>query len=766
MVSTCLIQALMLYAFFCVTNAKRDEIQLEHGQPYNLTLTSNYPEEGRPSSTWLVRAPDDCRILVRFVEFMLQNIDDTLVVGTGSSVRESSSILARFSGMFPSQSILVPSQRAWLKLNTSSGSVLPHRLEIILEALHHERDIALSDNQTTEIASPDYPNGYPNYADILWRISAPAGQSVTFRFRDIDLEDRYDKIIIGTGSDFSDRGTRLAFISNRYNKTDLPTDLIIPGDAEIWLRFHADISKTFRGFLIEITAGPDPFEELNVEPSERQIEVASPLNIASENYPSPYPRSQNVTWYLNPPINKLIRVDVISCHLEPKHDSVKMDTRLGNGSDVLFLNGSFTPRGFYAEFPVNESVVIRFESDYSVAYQGFWIRVSAVVEKKTKITPMTKVELAEKQPDVAGSSTNNNRSNGFMIPMFSAIGVVVLLALVSTLTISCYFVRRRRTKPMVAGHQVLSHLYTTPDTRDFRTPAHPRHRSQDSPSHSIPMVQVSCSSRVDDPHNKESDYQEFDNDDDDHYDAVGQNTSTSSSHSPGIDHHHYSVAAGDPAQHDTGVYCKIEHDYATAINDTENEYANFQEGDMTTPEVESKMLAIKPFYMTTIENTQKATTTIAYHRYLPMTACAAKKPTDNEQRLPPGATTKENDFDDKKHAYVNLTTNLVSDETTDGKVHGVKNDSNDVTKNETFYEAMSPKSNDDRVNETVDELENESAGSGDRTVVDTYTVGHQREHGRHQVKKPKVAPKRKRNKGDVIQKNSYENATYEKYSIS
>lgn len=109
------------------------EIQLEHGQPYNLTLTSNYPEEGRPSSTWLVRAPDDCRILVRFVEFMLQNIDDTLVVGTGSSVRDSSSILARFSGMFPSQSILVPSQRAWLKLNTSSGSVLPHRLEIILE---------------------------------------------------------------------------------------------------------------------------------------------------------------------------------------------------------------------------------------------------------------------------------------------------------------------------------------------------------------------------------------------------------------------------------------------------------------------------------------------------------------------------------------------------------------------------------------------------------------------------------------------------------
>lgn len=319
---------------------------------------------------------------------------------------------------------------------------------------------------------------------------------------------------------------------------------------------------------------------------------------------------------------------------------------------------------------------------------------------------------------------------------------------------------------MQAGHQVLSHLYTTPDTGDFRTPAHPRNRSQDSPSHSIPMVQVSCSSRVDDLHNKESDYQEFDNDDDDHYYAVGQTTSTSRSHSPGIDHHHYSVAAGDPAQHDTSAYCQIEHDYATAINDTENEYANFQEGDMTTPEVESKMLAVKPFYMTTIENTQKATPTIAYHRYLPMTACATKKPTDNEQRLSPGATTKENDFDDKKHAYVNMTTNLLSDETTEGKVHGVKNDSNDVTKNETFYEAMSPKSNDDRVKETVHELENESAQSGDRTVVDTYTVGDQREHGRHQVVKPKVAPKRKRNKGDVIQKNSYSNAIYDKYSIS
>lgn len=78
------------------------------------------------------------------------------------------------------------------------------------------------------------------------------------------MEDRYDKIIIGTGSDISDSGTHLAFISNRYNKTDLPTDLIIPGDAEIWLRFHTDISKTFRGFLIEITAGPDPFEGMYI----------------------------------------------------------------------------------------------------------------------------------------------------------------------------------------------------------------------------------------------------------------------------------------------------------------------------------------------------------------------------------------------------------------------------------------------------------------------------------------------------------------------
>lgn len=58
-----------------------------------------------------------------------------------------------------------------------------------------------------------------------------------------------------------------------------------------------------------------------------------------------------------------------------------MGTRFGNDDDVLFLNGSSTPRGFYAEFPVNESVVIRFESDYSVAYQGFWIRVSAMDER-------------------------------------------------------------------------------------------------------------------------------------------------------------------------------------------------------------------------------------------------------------------------------------------------------------------------------------------------------------------------------------------------
>ncbi|XP_041484284.1 uncharacterized protein LOC121430918 [Lytechinus variegatus] len=746
--TSCLIQAWLLSTFVCMATAKRDEIELHPGHPYNLTVTSGYPEVSRPPSTWLVRAPDDCRILVRFVEFMLQNIDDTLVVGTGSSVRDTSSILARFSGLFPSQSILVPSQRAWLKLNSTSGGALPHRLEIILEAIHHERDVALSDNQTTEISSPGYPHDYPNYADIVWRISAPTQQSVTFRFKDIQIENRYDKITIGVGSDYSDRRNHLAFITSHYNKTDLPTDLIVPGYNKIWLRFQTDNSKAFRGFLIDITAGPDQFEEFQVELGEQQINITSPINIASENYPSPYPEHQNITWYLNPPINKSIRVDVISSHLESKHDIVEISTTSAK-DDVLVLTGSLAPRGFSVEYPANESVTIRFESDYSVEYQGFWFRVSAI-ERENIVTPIPKLESPENFPDTGGSSTDNNDSNGFMIPMLSGIGVAVLLILVSTLIISCYCVRRRRTKPMESGREVLSHLYTTPDTGDIRSPAHIRGRFPDSPSLGIPMVQVSSGSRADVPNGSDSGYLELDNGDEDDYDAVGQATPTGNQPSPSLSHHHYTVASGNPTRHDTAGYCQIEHDYATSLNESVNDYANLEEASVAEPDVGPNVLANKPLYMTKIENNRKARDANTYHTYLPMSASATKTPNGNEPRMPAGSATKDIDLDLKKHTYVNLINNHSSDETTGRQ----------VTTNETVYEVMTSESNNDRVDETVDERVNEVG----RGAADTYVVGHRKEQPKHNGMKPKVAPKRKKIKD--FKKNSYSNAMYDKYVIS
>ena len=310
---------------------------------------------------------------------------------------------------------------------------------------------------------------------------------------------------------------------------------------------------------------------------------------------------------------------------------------------------------------------------------------------------------------------------------------------------------------MKASHDVLSHLYTTPDTGALHTPPHSHHRSPDSPSRSvnIPMVQVSCSNRVNELQSPNSSaYHEYDNDPD--YDAVGQATPTS------IDQHVYSVAVGNRTRHDIAEYSRVNHDYATSINDQENDYENYRETDMATTDVDMTVMANKPVYMTKIENSRKAQVTNTYHKYLPMNACTTRKPTEKNTQVLPVATTTENYSDEKKHAYVNLTNKTPSDETTGDKAHGARNISDGVTMNDTYYEAMSPERN-GNVNETVYELENES---GDGTVGDTYIIGNQRKNPRNCVVKPKVAPKRKKNKSNATLKNSYMNATYDKYSIS
>ena len=58
----------------------------------------------------------------------------------------------------------------------------------------------LTDN-TGEIESPNYPSDYPHNADCIWQITLQEGQQIMIEFHDMDIEKRYDRLLIGEGTD-------------------------------------------------------------------------------------------------------------------------------------------------------------------------------------------------------------------------------------------------------------------------------------------------------------------------------------------------------------------------------------------------------------------------------------------------------------------------------------------------------------------------------------------------------------------------------------
>ncbi|XP_072170174.1 procollagen C-endopeptidase enhancer 1-like [Diadema setosum] len=373
-----LLTAFGLVLLPAVLAADKVKISLHEGSVYNLTGPDSMPESDR-SLVWIASAPERTRILIRVVDFMLRSVNDTLTIGTGSDFRDSSTTLTSLVGRFPRHSVLLPSDMGWLHIDSAAISSPENRMRLELTALQPHQEIAMTGNSPIEISSPGYPLEYPNYADFSWTIKVPAGNSSLVRFIDVDVEYYYDKILIGTGVEVED-ASWLTRISRSFNGTVLPTDVVL-AERYIWIRFKSDRSKTYGGFQLSVIPRPsldnfDFYEESSGQPI--KLDIGDEINLVSPNYPSPYPHGENTTWYFDPPTGHLLRVDVISCHLEPRHDSVRIGTgRQVDGNSSLRLTGTSTPRGYSQLFAVNESLWIQFLSDFSVSYQGFWLRISA-----------------------------------------------------------------------------------------------------------------------------------------------------------------------------------------------------------------------------------------------------------------------------------------------------------------------------------------------------------------------------------------------------
>ncbi|XP_071490718.1 uncharacterized protein [Diadema antillarum] len=241
------------------------------------------------------------------------------------------------------------------------------------------------------LESPGYPSGYDDYQDCSWvftsttppstnNVGIAANDIIQLDFRDIALENGYDYLVVGQGSDPSDPSSVL------YRFTGSTQESLTITDEAIWLRLETDsstVDNAAKGFALSLS-------ERNSEdvPADKPPGNNSPLNITcggnvavpvdgvqvieSPNFPQDYPHRLDCTWYLTTDQAR-IRLSIRDFMTEYFYDVLE----IGYGSDptdsstkFAEFSGTVQP----ASFMIKDSAAwIHFTSDYANASSGFSI---------------------------------------------------------------------------------------------------------------------------------------------------------------------------------------------------------------------------------------------------------------------------------------------------------------------------------------------------------------------------------------------------------
>ncbi|XP_063951989.1 uncharacterized protein LOC129255053 isoform X4 [Lytechinus pictus] len=231
-----------------------DEIQeFDYGQTV-MVISPNFPNNygNDARMEWLVSGPDDSQIVAIFNSFELEYRYDYLYIGFGLDLNDENSRLARLTGSDLPGDVLSVNNEMWLTF-TSDSSDTRQGFSLEISALNSTDEVNGTEismfgyGESLTIVSPNYPDPYPNDANIEWLVSGPAKYRIVAKFHAFELEYRYDYLRIGSGLDSQDPSTELADLTG-YS---LPDD-VISNNNHMWLIFSSDYSERRTGFWVEI----------------------------------------------------------------------------------------------------------------------------------------------------------------------------------------------------------------------------------------------------------------------------------------------------------------------------------------------------------------------------------------------------------------------------------------------------------------------------------------------------------------------------------
>ncbi|XP_077981826.1 cubilin-like [Glandiceps talaboti] len=317
---------------------------------------------------WTVTSASGDHVVMVINDFQTEAYYDWLEVGSGVDPLDTDSRLYRLSGSEIEGSFSTDSDNLWV-VWTSDSSVTDTGFHVTF-VIDEGCGGSVSGNPGN-LSSPAFPNKYAHGSDCLWNIDVPGASRIRIYFHVFDLEDDYDFLYIGEGTEETSGSHKFELTGS-----ELPKDIILNGN-QAWVQFTSDDSVSGDGFFFtfeEYTEEYLPGKECGQ--TELELKTGSRLYIQSPNYPSNYFSNSWCVWTVTSESGLPMRIDFRDFWTERGFDWLD----IGDGSDEADLttrqtrlSGRNTPPPVYSE---GDNLWITFSSDDTVNFRGFLLHIT------------------------------------------------------------------------------------------------------------------------------------------------------------------------------------------------------------------------------------------------------------------------------------------------------------------------------------------------------------------------------------------------------
>ncbi|XP_071854043.1 uncharacterized protein [Apostichopus japonicus] len=405
-------------------------ITLPEGTPYFLT-NPFFPTEhkAKRDCVWVISAPEDYHIVVKFDVLDIDTYFHTLSFGLGSNPENRTSTVAR--RYQHTELVLIESNLAWLRFGASldhsyrgfalkfitMNETFPCNIDSLIcggvclpedwicdgvadcllgedEASCSQTDYSYSmhvnSDEELHFFSPGYPHSYPSNIDAAWVFTCPKDYVLRITILNTDTQECCDIITVQDGD-----GQELLSWSG-YSDRDFPTVTSTGNKLEV--NFRANDGVQFAGFWGKVERfnvserdlydcgekfdclhgvclptiavcdnGLNCFNGLD-EVCEEHVFINSTYNLTSPYYPFPYPNDFHYKWYFTTSPGQRLLLTFYDITTEADFDFVEVGE--GNATRLLVWSGSSTD-GQLRVLSSDSNIWIMLQTDDLVAASGF-----------------------------------------------------------------------------------------------------------------------------------------------------------------------------------------------------------------------------------------------------------------------------------------------------------------------------------------------------------------------------------------------------------